>query len=323
MRVAIRLRGDFIVPKLKKEHYQQVVDDYLSGMTQKEVAKKNGIGRGAVGEIVRARGLETRSYTGERKANKKWYWNKDYFKDRSGDVAYWSGLLMADGSLTFAGKNSYCLVLALQQKDVDHLNKFRIAVGLPDEYRFYLQEDKEFVSYRIHLSAMNLAIDLLYWGIVHRKTYNFVEPQVSDELLPDYLRGWADGDGQIYATGEGARFTISGNTQSLEWYAQALRRLGYSSGIQFQRRNPIYSVLYIGGRDQVSEVIDLVCPDGTELKLDRKWNVNYETKYNLIDTVCVQCGKHFGVKKYRNNHPTQGRFCSRECWKLGLLGENQ
>lgn len=301
------------MPKLKKEHYQQVIEDYLSGMTQKEVGIKNGIGRCAVGEIIRARGLETRSYTGERVSNKKWFWDKGYFKNRTPEVAYWAGFMMADGSLNVAGKNSYVLVFALQQGDVEHLNKFRVSVGLPEEYEFYEQRDEDHLSYRVHLSGINLADDLLYWGIVLRKTYNFVEPLVSDELLPHYLRGWADGDGQIYATGSGARFTVSGNTQSLEWYAKALKRLGYSGNVQFQRRNVVYSVLYVGGINQVSEVIGLLCPTGNELRMERKWNVNYETKYNLIDTICENCGKSFGVKKYRHEHPTFGRFCSEKC----------
>ena len=41
------------MPRLKKERYEKIIDDYLSGMTQREVGEVNGVGRDAVGNILR------------------------------------------------------------------------------------------------------------------------------------------------------------------------------------------------------------------------------------------------------------------------------
>jgi hypothetical protein len=160
---------------------------------------------------------------------------------------------------------------------------------------------------------MNLADDLLPWGIVPRKTYNFIAPQIPDFLLPSYLRGWADGDGQIYADGRGARFTVAGGFSSTRWYADALKKSGYSGNISFQDRNENSSILYVGGVNQTKNIISLLCPEGC-FRLERKWNKSYDPEIFLFDVECKTCGKHFGVPRYRYNHPTQGNFCSKACY---------
>lgn len=254
--------------------------------------------------------------------NRKWNWNFGFFSGRTPTVAYWTGFLMADGGLSKAGVNSWCLALVLQKKDEDHLISFCEDIGLSKEAIYtqvskpHMFGDREIISGEgcgVHITHPDLYEQLKPWGIVPRKTYEYCEPQISDDLLPHYLRGWADGDGQVYSDGTGARFTVSGNPDALRWYETSLRKLGYSGGISFQHRSAVTDILYIGGANQVKQVIGLLVKDG-DFKLERKWGINYETKQDLIDVVCAQCGKHFGVRKFRYEHPTQGRFCSEKCY---------
>lgn len=308
------------MPRLTKDKYEKIIKDYQSGLTQLETGKENGICRDAVGKILKRFKVEIREYTGERDSNKKWFWNTDFFNGRTPTVAYWAGFMMADGSLISTSKRSYTLVFLLQSLDKEHVKKFCLDVNLPFEAIYHVKDDeKEY--YRIHLNSEKLCNQLLPWGIVVKKTYNFVEPKISDDLLPHYLRGWADGDGQIYASGSGARFTVSGNNEALKWYANALKKLGYNGGIQFQRRNENYSVLYIGGAKQVQNIISLLLVNDTELKLVRKWETNYETKQNMYAETCSQCGKEFKIRKFRKIHPTNGRFCSKKCFYLSIKKE--
>jgi len=243
-------------------------------------------------------------------SKRKWFWDFEYFSKRNSRVAYWSGFLMADGGLNRAGKSSWWLALAIQKGDEDHLRQFCDDIELSQNALFYMKDGTP----RVHLCHMKLGEQLKPWGIVIRKTYNFVEPQVPPDLLIHYLRGWADGDGQIYANGNGARFTISGNPKALRWYANSLRKVGYDGNISFQDRNENTCILYIGGKNQTEKVISILCPEDC-FRLERKWNTEYIPNRSIYFHKCESCGKDFPVTKYRHeNEPTFGRFCSKECY---------
>jgi len=241
--------------------------------------------------------------------NKTKFFDEEFFSRRTPIVAYWAGFFMADGCITQASKNSYSLVCYVSGNDEQHIREFGKEFGL-DDSSFYTRKEGHF---GFQVNGIGLKEQLEFWGIVPRKTYNFVAPKVNDELLPHFLRGWADGDGQIYADGQGARFTVSGNRLSLEWYGKALERLGYDKHWNIQERENNNGVLYIGGRHNTAKVIDLLLVS-SNFKLDRKWNTRYDTQATLYDVVCAQCGKHFGVPKYRLDHPTFGRFCGKPCY---------
>ena len=253
---------------------------------------------------------------------RKWNWNFDYFDGDDKLVAYWAGFIMADGNITQISTNSYCLAIAIDKNDIEHLYTFCDDIGVSRDAIFIQTSKPKQYGGRIisggsypgiHLHHTGLKDKLYRWGVVPRKSYNFVAPRVSDDLLPHYLRGWADGDGQIYRYGRGSRFTVSGNPVALEWYGEALKRLGYLGNYSFQDRLETTSILYIGGKHQVAEVCDLLLVD-SEFCLDRKWDNVYEDKRNLISKNCEWCGKEFGVSKFRSEHPTNGRFCSRKCF---------
>lgn len=232
-----------------------------------------------------------------------------FFDRRDPVVAYWAGFFVADGCITQISKNSYSLACYVDGGDEQHIREFGKEFGLSDN-AFYTRKEGHF---GFQVSNGELKRQLEYWGIVPRKTYNFVAPQVEIELLPHFLRGWADGDGQIYADGRGARFTVSGNRPSLEWYAKSLERLGYKNHWAIQARENNNGVLYIGGKVNTHIILDLLMVE-TEFKLDRKWSTRYDTKSTLYDVVCEKCGKHFGVPKHRLEHPTFGRFCGKTCF---------
>jgi hypothetical protein len=261
----------FSMPRLMMERYEQIVSDYLSGMTQKKVAEKNGITRCAVGEIVRARGISTRSYTGERISNKKWEWNTGFFNERTPIVAYWAGFLMADGSLNTDNGHA-TLIFVLQDKDKEYVMYFCDAVGI-SRNATSKRKNYDRTCLGINLNYHGLPEELRYWGIIPRKTFNYIEPKVSKELLPHYLRGWADGDGSIYAYGRAARFTVSGNNQALQWYINSLRILGFEGhiGLKPLHNSTIHSNLYIGGQNNVNKIRELLLVDGN-FKMERKWN---------------------------------------------------
>jgi hypothetical protein len=308
-----------MMPKLFEYQYEQIISDYLSGMKQKDVAEKNGITRCAVGEIVRARGYSTRSYTGERISNKKWEWNTKFFYGRTPLIAYWAGFLMADGSLITNGGHS-TLVVVLHGKDKEHVGAFCDVVEISRD-AIYKRKNKD--HYGIHLNYYGLPEQLKPWGIIPRKTYNFIEPEVDKELLPHYLRGWVDGDGSVYSFGDGARFTVSGNKYALIWFSEKLKELGYDGiiGLNPLHGSKEYSLLYIGGQNQVNVIRKLLLVDES-FKLERRWNVYYKTKHITFTHYCKFCGKPFEVTRHRHEQePQNGKFCNKICYDNNQRGQ--
>jgi len=304
--------------KLMKSRYKQIIDDYNSGLTQLETGKRNSVGRDTVGNILKRFGAARRPYTGERNSKLKWTWDRDFFDKRNPTVAYWAGFLMADGSLASAGKAT--LALVLQEKDKEHVLSFCRAIDLSEEAIYHIEHGgcKQTTQWGLHLHHKDLQKQLLPWGIVPRKTYVYSEPQVPDDLLPHYLRGWADGDGSIYIRGTGARFTITGNTEAMKWYGNALRKLGYTGNFSAKRKGEYHSELYIGGTNQVEHLARLLLTEGS-FKLERKWNVTYNSKKVLYPHICKVCGQSFGVEKYRHeSEPQNGKFCSRKCFATSM-----
>lgn len=303
------------MPRLSEDKYKKIVSDYLSGMTQEQAGAKNGIGRDAVGNILRRLGISIRDYTGERISNQRWEWDTRFFVKNNYKVAYWAGFLIADGNINDKGN---VMALVIQGRDIDHLKHFCRDICLNTDAIF---KDKKYDAYGIHLNYKNLGNQLKTWGITPRKSKNFVEPIVSQDQLPHFLRGWIDGDGSVYRYGRSARISVaSGNLPSLEWFASALRYLGYDGYIGINKTSsvkyPDNYYLYIGGVNQVSIVADLLLVDNS-FCMERKWNKTYEGKRTKVIRICEICGNEFQIDSYRaEQEPTNGRFCSRICFGI-------
>ncbi len=242
------------MPRLKEDRYEKIISDYLSGMTQKQVGMENGIGRDAVGNILRHFDVPIREYTGSRsEARREWEWNTDFFYQEDHTTAYWAGFIIADGNITDKGN---VMALVIQGKDLEHLKKFCYDIELsPDA----IYKDYKWDAYGIHLNYEGLGIQLRPWGITPRKSKTFVQPSdLPDELIPHFLRGWIDGDGSVYRYGRSARIVVSsGNIESLRWFELALRYIGYQGHIGIKKTSSkkypdnYHSIYLIKGRKNV------------------------------------------------------------------------
>src|SRR5262249_185134 len=103
----------------------------------------------------------------------------------------------------------------------------------------------------------------------------FLEPTAPIELYPAFLRGWFDGDGNVYIRKKKSRIiaTIAGNERGLTWFAKALRKIGFRGKarvrLQETEAGRVY-YLVISGLENVLELAELLKAD-SGLRLDRKW----------------------------------------------------
>ena len=127
--------------------------------------------------------------------------NEKYFSNiDTPDKAYFLGFIMADGNMYLSNKNKYQFSVKIKNTDIDILYKFADAIDFPKEKIIIKEEyrnntvtkcaelksyNQEFCSYLVDL------------GVVPRKTGKEKMPNLKEDLVKDFIRGYIDGDGWI------------------------------------------------------------------------------------------------------------------------------
>lgn len=124
------------------------------------------------------------------KHTRKWHINQDYFKTWSPNMAYVLGLWYADGCI-YRGR---MFDITLHKKDKYILK--RVAEEL--EYEGPLQDYVDRQAARLNFSCKEIYEDLVKLGGMECKS-NFIQfpTCVPINLMPDFIRGYFDGDGCI------------------------------------------------------------------------------------------------------------------------------
>lgn len=261
-------------PSELKYDAKAVIADYQAGMPLAEITKKHGFSHPQVlYPILRRHGIVATGHGGNQPLSLKPF-KPAFFGEQTKETAYWCGFLMADGSIRRDrdGSNSWALSLSLHEKDAEHHYAFCDAIGVDRKFvRWYDSRYKSSVSRMQSITVYHKSLpDLLRpWGVVSHKTHVFEIPQVSDDLLPSYLCGWADGDGNVRVT-KPPVFQVTGNYQALCWYKEAMQRLGYAGNIYVkQAAGKDWGRLSVHSLDSVRAVARLL--QVQEFCLERKW----------------------------------------------------
>lgn len=120
---------------------------------------------------------------------RKYHINQDYFKTWSRNMAYILGFWFADGCV-YGGK---MFDITLHKKDKYILKQ--IAKELEYEGNLYDNVDRQ--SVRINFSCKVIYNDIINLGGTERKSLTLQFPQVPEDFLPDFIRGYFDGDGCV------------------------------------------------------------------------------------------------------------------------------
>lgn len=140
-------------------------------------------------------GCKIKKITAAEKSNiqsansRKWNINQDFFKTWSSDMAYIFGFWCADGCI-YGGK---MFDITIHNKDKYILK--RIAEKLGYEGSLYDCVDRQ--ACRLNFSCVVIYNDLVALGGKENKSMDLEFPQVPKEYLPDFIRGYFDGDGCI------------------------------------------------------------------------------------------------------------------------------
>jgi len=180
--------------------------------------------------IIKILFMESRKIWCDKKKN-FYYVNESYFDNWNNDMAYVLGYFSADGCLTKNSKRQNYFI-EFVSTDFDLIVKVKESLDAKQKIseRKIVKTQKK--AYRIQIGSKKIFSSLVKLGFCPRKSNVMKFPKVPIIFLPDFIRGYFDGDGFV-SYGEYPRkgrkkigkFLLSGFVSGSERYIFKLKQL--------------------------------------------------------------------------------------------------
>jgi hypothetical protein len=252
-----------------KDQIVEIRDRYAKGESSWKIAKDLSIYRTSIIRFVRNGGGAVRPLV-------KHTCNDSIFSEiDSKEKAYWLGFIAADGYI----QNRGAIRVNLGKKDSSHLEKLRLFLGTTSPVRSYRPPSNPYGFSMLEVCSRQIVSDLATFGIVSKKSESLRWPDLDDDLLRHFLRGYFDGDGCIYVSYEGVAHQRYGlcfvsNPQFLTscslWISRTLRIP--ERGLSRAGKSTRAKSLYYQRQDSVQAILKLMYV-GSSVHLDRKFNL--------------------------------------------------
>ncbi|MEK7659760.1 MAG: LAGLIDADG family homing endonuclease [Patescibacteria group bacterium] len=122
--------------------------------------------------------------------------NKDFFKEWAAPMAYVLGFFMADGYMTHNSRGAHFLCMQITDRNL--LYKLRAAMRSTHKVSARTTHDAGKPLYRLQIGSKEMCDDLRKLGIRNGKTHNMRLPNVPQKYVSDFVRGYFDGDGNVW-----------------------------------------------------------------------------------------------------------------------------
>ena len=264
------------INKVPEETQNKIINDYKNGKSLRQIEKDYGVARTTVSKFLTKIGVKNTVGNHHR----TYYHNEDYFEVIDNEhKAYWLGFMFADGYISNNdnryGEDQFGISLA--KEDIQTLYQFKQDINATNPIHEY--ERKNNIGQplcRIQLTSQKTVDDLINKGCIKQKSHILNPPKnISNELLPHFLRGFFDGDGSIIKTKSKYNIKTDGYSYSInitttkdmaEWI-QAYVEMG--SVVKESRRE--YTWYYsLGGHIQVINFYHLLYDNAT-IYMGRKY----------------------------------------------------
>lgn len=192
--------------------------------------------------------------------NRKYDINQNYFKTWSHNMAYILGLWFANGYI-YGGK---IFDITLHTKDKYILKKVKEELGYKGDLYDYV--DKQ--AARINFSCVVIYNDIVSLGGCKNKSMIIDFPNIPQEYLHDFIRGYFDGDGSIMQL-KGNRLNSAFTSGSKKFLDGLLKALKTEAGIERGSYDLSSYTLHFGKKDTI-RLGKYMYKDNPELFLKRK-----------------------------------------------------
>ena len=254
---------------------KEIIDLHNKGLNIAEIAERlNCTSSNIHRRLTKANICIIRDYTKTRLPNRinRHKIDLDYFENIDNqDKAYFLGLMYSDGSVS---KNQFYLKL----KDEDCIQKFKEALkcDYPIIYR-----DFPYKSYSLIVSSQKMCNDLSNLGCVPNKTGIIRLPDIREDLIRHFIRGFFDGDGCIQLQDKiyHCRFDLtSASKLFLEDIRPIITSVALTNGsLNKEKKYDVWHLNYSG--HQVKQILNWIYKDA-DYYMQRKY-----VKYELLSSL--------------------------------------
>ena len=193
-----------------------------------------------------------------------------FSKIDSEEKAYWLGFLAADGCIS----GNY-IVITLQGKDIEHLEKFRKFLNVTDtKIQKYKRDNREYC--RFSIANKQMANDLKQLGIVENKSLILMPPNIPPEFEMDWIRGFFDGDGGLSYSKNSNRWQSYANStkEVLQWVCDKLNlNIKPFNQQHYGKLDNVWRIHFNGRRNVYSAWNKIYKDNSATIYLERKYNL--------------------------------------------------
>lgn len=274
--------------KISLDLYKKLNEEHLAGKSIKELCKENKLRWATLYYGFKNNNLTILKATNLQK--KRIDCNHNFFSDITTEIqAYLLGWIMSDGCINKrkeANKSSR-LAIKLQERDIEILELFKNYISpnqklTKDKSQF---RRKTFQALKFETVSTPLVEDLIKLGVNYNKTINGENiPNISQELLRHFVRGFFDGDGSISITkrNRSSIYICSINKEFLENLDKLLIQdnIKIETSIYTELRGTFKTMYRLSIKDR--KLFFKYLYEGSNFKLSRKFE-----KYNYVNTVLI------------------------------------
>lgn len=257
---------------MRRLNHQQIVDDYLNGLSQNKIATKNATTQPVISKILRRRGVS--------KGRPQKYDIINIFEEWNEYSAYILGFCLADGHISKKDDNQrgrrYKLIINLQGDDKQHLENIgnvfcdTLKVKMTETVRNLNGVSKSYQNARLTVYSTDVVASLLNIGWDEFKEGHGWRPfaEVPHSEFRHLSRGFFDGDGGFYLNEKVPCAHIVGHTSFLKWWQKQFNTILGLGGFISERKNKIPCLRY-NGRQQVAKIAEYLYSEA-QIALPRK-----------------------------------------------------
>lgn len=122
--------------------------------------------------------------------------NKNFFKKWTYEMSYVLGFFAADGYITVNNRGGQFWSIQITDKKL--LESIKRTVGSEHKISTKIRFVNENTLYRLQIGSIEMCNDLRKLGMRERKTKSLVIPNIPKKYFFDFVRGYFDGDGNVW-----------------------------------------------------------------------------------------------------------------------------
>jgi intein-encoded DNA endonuclease-like protein len=124
--------------------------------------------------------------------------NKNFFKKWTPEMAYVLGFFAADGNIITNNRGAQFWTIEIKDKELLENIKETIESNHKISLRYKGDKGTHSIMYRLQIGSIKMCEDLRLLGFKERKTRSLIVPKVPDKYFSHFVRGYFDGDGNIW-----------------------------------------------------------------------------------------------------------------------------